>query len=667
MHDTNSNSRPSWPPILLALILFGVLCVVYGSGIHNALIFDDARLTDGTIVDEYGASAAFNWRRWLSYSSFLWLGLGETHVAQRVFNLALHVGVCVALFALFKQLLALLPSSEAADERASRCHAAALAGVAVFALNPVAVYAVGYLIQRSVVMATLFVMLASACFVRGLVTGKWHWHVPAALAALLAVLSKEHALMLPLVAVVLYVYVRRPAFKQLAVVGGLGSLALGLFAAVMWTKLGDIVGAAAFDETSGAYLSQLNALHPGFAQHAYGLSILNQAALFFAYGALWLLPNPGWLAMDLRPAFPLDWFSMPQLVGALAFVAVLLASVYALLRRRDGWSLAAVCLLSAQLLFGTEFITTWLQDPFVLYRSYLWAAWLPGLVAVALLGLGFKRNALLVFALVVGLGMAAIGFERVHSLRSAEQAWGDAAAKIDVQAPVNAVGRWRPFLNRGVALLEQGRTDDALLDFNQAVALGEPLGAAAMNQGVALQSLGQHTQAIAALERARQQGMQHPMLAYHLGASQRATGALEAAVQSLQTAAQQVTDPQVKLRVLQDLGETAMPARQLDVAEQAFAAMLQIEPGNLRGEIGQGMVQLAKQQFGPAMQTFDATLAKRDNALGHYGKALVHMAQGDVNTAQESVARARAMEPNNRNFAALAQHLKRQADAAGAK
>ena len=32
------------------------------------------------------------------------------------------------------------------------------------------------------------------------------------------------------------------------------------------------------------------------------------------------------------------------------------------------------------LLFVTEFATVWVQDPFVLYRGYLWAIGIPGLV-----------------------------------------------------------------------------------------------------------------------------------------------------------------------------------------------------------------------------------------------------------------------------------------------
>ncbi|ARU03634.1 hypothetical protein CCO03_02075 [Comamonas serinivorans] len=660
MHTTATRPSSSlWVPLLLAGAVLAVLCVVYGSGLHNALIFDDARLRDG-IVAQYGLGTDGPWRRWLSYASFAWLGLDEGRLVwQRGLNLLLHVGVCLSLYALFMPLVDQLPLTEgrSAEDEAARRRLAVLAGVAVFALNPVAVYAVAYLIQRSIVLATLCAVLACACWVRGLLTGHWAWLAAAAVAGVLAVLSKEHALLLPLVWVVLLVHVRRPPARTLAL-AGLGGLAvLGLCGWLMWGTLGHIVGAAAFDETSAAYVRDLEALRPGFAQQAYGLSVFNQAALFFVYGGLWLVPNPGWLAIDLRPAFPLGFASLPHLMGALAFVALFAGSVWVLLRRRDGWSLAAVCVLSAQLLFGTEFVTTWLQDPFVLYRSYLWAAFLPGLVALALLGLGLGRAGLLSVAVVVGLVSAALAFERVQSLRSPELAWGDAAAKVNLQAPVNAVGRWRPFLNHGAELLERGRTEEALKDFEQAVALGEPLGAAAMSQGMALQVLGRHAPAVAALERSRQQGMKHPMLAYHLGLSQRAIGELPAAVQNLQAAAAAQEDPQLKLRLLQDLGETALAARQPEVADQAFAAALALDPGHVAAEVGRGMVLLARQQAQAAMAVFDASLARRDSALGHYGQALAHMALGNLQAARSAVARAQALDPNNRNVAALARHL----------
>lgn len=56
----------------------------------------------------------------------------------------------------------------------------------------------------------------------------------------------------------------------------------------------------------------------------YPLSVLNQLGLFFKYLGLWLLPNPAWLSVDMREAFPLG-FGDPMLwLGPLVFVGYML-------------------------------------------------------------------------------------------------------------------------------------------------------------------------------------------------------------------------------------------------------------------------------------------------------------------------------------------------------
>ena len=162
--------------IALTLAVLGI----YLPGLRNELLFDDLRLSDGTIFGEYGSLLQFK-QRLLSYGSFVWLQslFGEGWWKQRIFNVALHLGTVAAIYALLKALLehAKFPKEfeEQAHFGASRT-AALQVGVALFALNPVAVYAVGYLVQRSIVMATLFAVLACWLFVRGLQTNRAGWY-----------------------------------------------------------------------------------------------------------------------------------------------------------------------------------------------------------------------------------------------------------------------------------------------------------------------------------------------------------------------------------------------------------------------------------------------------------------------------------------------------------
>lgn len=209
-----SSPHPAKTAWLFVVLCTALLVLVYGSGLNNALVFDDMRLEDGTIFGRYGSLLAFR-QRLLSYGSFVWLHelLGLGWKGQRVVNLLLHLGTAAALWAFTRALLN--PDVFDEEQRQSphfvpSLQAAVLVGVAVFALNPVAVYAVAYLVQRSIVMATLFGVLACWAWVRGLQSGRWPWFAGALLAYVAAVLSKEHAAVFAAFAVPLYIQVRRP-------------------------------------------------------------------------------------------------------------------------------------------------------------------------------------------------------------------------------------------------------------------------------------------------------------------------------------------------------------------------------------------------------------------------------------------------------------------------
>ena len=80
------------------------------------------------------------------------------------------------------------------------------------------------------------------------------------------------------------------------------------------------------EHTSRQLAAQLDRQRPGVAAQIYPLSVLNQAALFFYYGFLWLVPVVGWMSIDMRPPFPLGFDSLPHLAGAAAYLLLLLAA-----------------------------------------------------------------------------------------------------------------------------------------------------------------------------------------------------------------------------------------------------------------------------------------------------------------------------------------------------
>ena len=641
---------------LFALVLVLAVLGIYLPGIQNELLFDDLRLSDGTIFGEYGNLLQFK-QRMLSYGSFVWLQslAGDGWWKQRLVNVMLHMGVVAALYAFLHTLLstARFPKEFEEQSHFQRSRVAALqVGVTLFALNPVAVYAVAYLAQRSIVMATLFAVLALWMFVRGLQTANAAWFAGALVSYVLAVLSKEHAVMTAAMTVPLYMYVCRPGWKRVAAFGGVALVVMTGAVAVLWQLYGNVLGRV-FDPQSIALTQQLEALRPGMTQQMYPLSILNEAALFFAYGLLWIFPNIQWMSIDLRPAFPLGFGSPWHMVGAIGYLALLLGSIWLVLRRSNLWGLAGLLLLFPMLWYFTEFSTVWVQDPFVLYRSYLWAIALPGLAAIVLTG--FKPRSIYVLGAVLGLVFGALALERVSSLTDAGTAWGDAAEKIDRNAPANAVGRSRAFLNLGAHHLEKGLQAQAERDFATADALGDANGNARFNTGVALQQQHKHAQALQAFEAAQAKGFSGQSLHYHRGESAFALGQFSQAFQSFDAALKTPSDAIEGGKKMQQLlrlrrAESAIGANQFDAAIEDFNLLLQQSPGNPRLELGLGMALIGKGETTRAISLFDQLLARSPNPAAFYGRGMAHHQAGNQAQSLKDLDQAIRLDPRNPQY-----------------
>lgn len=630
-----------------ALLVLG-LFALYFPGLHNELVFDDGMLANGQLQESYGSLLAFK-QRMLSYGSFVWLDalVGEGWWKQRLFNLALHIGVVFALYALFRALVAHVQwPDELRDEphfEASRL-AALRVGITLFAFNPVAVYAVAYLIQRSILGATLFVVMACLAFVKGVTSGRSAWYLAAFASYLAALLCKEYALMAPALAVPLYIFLKRPGWKQsAAIIGGSVALVAGVISLLLGVY-GEIIGVP-FDELSKIYVMQLQALDPAIEEHAWPLSILNQAALFFYYGFLWFVPNIFSMSIDMRPPFPLSFASWPQLAGAVAYVLLLLGAAWLLLKRSGPAGFAGLCLLFPVLLFATEFSTVWIQDPFVLYRSYLWAIAVPGLAM--LLFVGARPRTIYTIGLVVAVGLAGLALDRVLSFKHTLSVWSDAVDKIDPNAPANAVGRWRPFLNRGSYYLENMMPEAAYPDFARADALGELQGSASFNMGVSLQLMKRYDEAIKALNIAEKRGFRDAGVYYHRAESGMALGRFEPALKDLSRAIELTPDAHFGRHVRTRRAEAALKGGRYDVARDDFAELMTGEGDDYRYRLGLAMALVGLRDGAAALPHFDALIAKQSHPSAHYGRALALRLLGRPADAAIELKRAIALDPKN--------------------
>lgn len=633
-------------------LLSAILGVLYGLGIHHSLIFDDARLIDGTVFNAY-TELKLNVRM-LSYGSFVWVRdlLGEGWWKQRIFNLGIHIGTVWMVYGLCR---ALLERTEFPDDIRNGAHfessrrAALLVGSIAFAFNPVAVYAVAYLIQRSILMAAFFTAAACVSFVLGFTQRRKVWFGLALIAYVLAVMSKEHAVTGILLALPLSVFLVRPGRKTLAGVAIVIAVVLALLVGLLTTHYSDVLGTI-YEDYGKAYARQLDTLHPGVAAMLFPLSIVNEMTLFFRYGLLWFFPNINWMAIDLQPAFPTSLWAWPHTAGALGYVALLLISSWLVLRRSDVLGLLGLCLLFPLLMFITEFGLVWIQDPFVLYRSYLWALAIPALVAIPLIGLS-PSKILYPLAVLLTLLLGGLSFERLQSMQDAYAAWSDAASKVDLKAPVSAFGRWRPMLNLGLEQLRKGDESAAQQSMRNAVALGEPFGPAHTNLGVILLHHNQPEEALKQFDLAVGQGYATAGLYFQRGEVfsrlRKFDQAYENYAESLKHTAETA---EAEETTRQRLAKSAAATGRHDEAIQRYQALIQKRPENDLYGIELSLTYLGQRKANEALAVLDPIIARRPSGLAYYARAVAYYTKGDRTASENDIQKALAAEPNNPMF-----------------
>jgi hypothetical protein len=472
------------------ILIGGLIAALYGQFLHNPIVFDDLYFfmldNDGhSAIEKFASPQLFDLRA-LPYATLAWTAnlFGFGLPPFRIGNLLLHWSVTVALalfvIALYRKVM---PFNVPDSERTGML-VAILISLSLFALHPLSVYAAGYLVQRSIVMATLFSVLSLWAFLRG---GRaWLWI--SVILYLLATHCKEHVIMLPVVIVALTVLVNDdwkrflkqnwPVFVGYALVGL-------LTVAQIRGVLGHAYEINA-EEMLGGVLPE----------HALFYSILTQTGLFFKYGILWLLPNPAWLSVDMREPFATSVFSGYGVV-LLAYIAYGVVAIR-LLFKRGKLGLVGFAMLFPWLMFATEFTSVRIQEIFVLYRSYIWA--LGGVIVLPLLLMQLNARLTIMVSVLFAATLFMVSMERLMTFSHPILLWEDAAKLVNDRPAVTGAGRI--YYNRGTEWLNLGDYDKAIADLQLATKLTQKMSAAFGNLGVVYLKTGQNELAIQAFSRA---------------------------------------------------------------------------------------------------------------------------------------------------------------------
>ncbi len=624
---------PGWPAVVLLGAAVAV-AALYGGALGHPLVFDDRPLLSEEILTAYARSVFTFHLRWFPYASFGWTHAlaGPDWWWYRAGNLAAHLAAMLAAYSLAWRFNAALAGPELPAAALTRLRVAAALGAALFALHPVAVYAVAYLVQRSILFATLFGLLMLLALLQGLERRSRGLLALSAALYLLSVFSKEHAVMLPAVAV-LMVWALRDRAAGFARPLALSFAAYGVIGLLVVLRSRGILGDP-YEPYAMMLLEALGMRYPGFdIENAYPLSVMTQAWLFFRYWLLWLVPDPGWMAIDLRPPFAGSLASLPYLAALVAFIAFGFAGA-ALLRRGGRYAAAGLAVLGVWLLFLPELSAIRIQEPFVLYRSYLWMSLLP--LGLAALARGAERGLpwLLAAAVLAAAGLAGASANRLGTFADEAVLWGDAIAKTDPAM----LGAARQYYNRGAAYLEQGRGADALRDFDRALELEPRLADARVNRGGLLHAMGRNAEALAEMEAAirlaprfQEAYINRAVILFSLGRQAEALADLDRVLER---------NPSSVKALANRCGMHLMQSRP-DAAEADCSRALELAPRNYRARVNRGEARLGAGRHVQAAADFEAAArAAPGRARPLVGLAQARLALGERAAAAEALARA---------------------------
>jgi protein O-mannosyl-transferase len=488
------------PYMQVGLLFLGVIALYAGS-LSAPFAFDDFNFfSDSDALHKYGHGYFSFELRWLPYATLAWTTdwLGFDRTWLRFGNVLLHAANAIALFFLLRRLFRItLAGDDAPGGVPSSLTWYAFFGALLFALHPAAVYGVAYLIQRSTLMATLFMLLMLLAYLEGLLRGSWRWMLVAALCYFAAVYSKEHSIAAPGVALALTLLVCRPSaalFRQIAPYYVIATL---IAVSVVWSTLSSkAVLGVAYEPNAVGMLAQ-GAKLQGLTDlpNLQLLSILTQCWLFFKYLWLWLVPNPAWMSVDMREPFAaslLGWHTL----GLAGFLGYFCGAVWLLLKRGSR-GLLGFALLFPWILFLTEWSTVRIQEPFVLYRSYLW---MPGLfAALPVVFRGFAPKRVYLMLGLVCVLLVPLSLNRLETFSSVLKLWDD-AEKL-VRGRTGVFGIERIYYNRGTELGQLKRYEEAIADFNKAIAT-YPFDYVYGNRATAFYLMGRYQDALRDYDRA---------------------------------------------------------------------------------------------------------------------------------------------------------------------
>jgi len=517
------------PRHVIPLAILIVTYTLYSQFLWNPLVFDDNGIfaANGTFLQQYLSISNIFELRALPYASLGWTikCFGLDPVSLRIPSLVLHSLVGSTLFFVIRKISLLTWQVDPNNKHdIYKLEWIAFFCALLFICHPITVYGAAYLSQRTIVMATLFGLLAILTLLTGITENRKGMVLISIVLYGLAVFSKEHAIMLPAIMLCLSIlFSKHIKIPKIFLSGAF--IAYGAIASYIITAKAGILGNP-YEIFTGEML-EISDLSPN---QQYLLSICTQCWLYFKYLSLWLIPNTAWMSVDIRVNFPSE-ITLQSLLGPIAFILYGIVSLW-LLYKRNKIGLLGLALLFPWLLFLTELSTVRIQEPFVLYRSYLWA---PGLFFAIPLLINLLSFRVMCASFITTIFILAAGAtDRLLTFSHPRLLWEDAEKLLlDNQA---LPGAERIYYNLGIEEMRYQTFRKALTHIKQAIHLNPNFSLFHMGAGNAYYGMKNYQNAITEYSIViALNTYNHTEALYWRGMSYKKSGAIEQATHDFHT------------------------------------------------------------------------------------------------------------------------------------
>lgn len=520
---------PRWlDPVMLMV----VISAIYARTLHHSFHFDDkVAIWDNPIIlagiSWTNVQEIFSSNRPVSILSFAlnyYFGGLET-AGYHLANIAIHAVTTVLLYLFISLTLQVSSATEGKDSRAIAFFSSLL-----WAVHPLQVQSVTYIVQRMSSMAAMFFLATMICYVGARRTAslrnRWLLTAMSVCFGMLAVASKENAAILPMVVFFYELYFFRDfdlswlKGKTMMIIG----LSAGLFGGWLFLSLGKTM---VWNLLSGSW---------GYSNWNFtmGQRLLTEARVVIFYLGLFLFPNPGRLNLDHDIAISTSLLTPPTTLFSIVLLLVLAGWSIARARRER---LFSFCIL-------WFFLCLAIESSFIgIEISYEHRMYLPSMLTSLLLVLAlyrFLRLRRLRVVIVCGLVLVCAYWTVVRNVAWATEIslWSDCVKK--------SPGRARAHVSLAYGYLKEARYDEAIKSFQEAVTI-DPANSDYLNDlSYALLRAGKTEESIDEAQKAIQLDPFNAMAHFNLGCSYEKNWQLQKALQSYSEALRLSLHPDIR-------------------------------------------------------------------------------------------------------------------------